>query len=272
MTDPNNTGTNDQVPGAGGQPPVETPPETPPETTPEATPDASETRQVPLHVLQTVESKLRESDAERERLRAEAEEAARLRQQLELYKANPNFSYQQPQGQPPAQQPAPQEEPSFDDIDDDDMISGAQLKQVVRSFAAQPRSNAEIEEVRNELRNIRLAQMEPDYENVIKTHLPPLIQKFPHIAEDIRRSPDPLGTALRFAKVAQGTAPPPQEQPPPEPSFADQLSQIISNNDKPRSPSTVGSPTGVVSSANRFATMTREEFLKHKADVISGRV
>ena len=223
----------------------------------------TEVREVPLSVLQTVEGKFKESQAELEALKlkaeADAREAANLRQQLELHRANPSY------GQPPPQ-PTQTE---FGDLDDDDLVTGKQFKQ----YLSQPKNetpNQELQSVRKEMQDLRLAMTDPNYIQTINTYLPKAIQKYPQLETDIRNSQDPKGTALRIAlmqKQSEEAQPAPEN---PEPTFMDTLNQIMQNNNAPKSPSTV-SGGGVVTNANKWADMDDDKFRQHVENVKAGR-
>lgn len=236
-----------------------------------------ETRQVPLSVLKTVEGKLKETNSELERLREEAAEAKRLREQLELARANPP-AYPHYQQQPPQPAQPAQEEPSFD-FGDDDIIDGAKFKQILPTLASMLANKVNqsigVDNIRQDLAHMRLAQRDPDYEATIKTYLPKLVNEDPGIKQVIQTSQDPMGTALALSLREKRMQEMSQQAPPetkPTTSFMDELTQIIENQGKPKSPSSAGSGAAAVTGADRFAHMTKEEFEAHKAKVLAGQL
>ena len=217
-------------------------------------------------------------------LRAFREEIKGLKEQNQLYSTqlkmaqmasqtampNPTMT---PQG---AQIPARVDggEVSFD-IADDDVVTGAELKKIVKSLKTAPTTQVD-STVAQRLAVIELSQQDPNWQNTIKTYLPEMINTNPLIMNMLRSAANPLEAALTFAKLnpryeadkkAQGGGAGGVQQD----DLMSQIDKLIENANKPSGAHGAGGASGAVQAGDRFATMSDAEFDAHVANVIAGK-
>jgi hypothetical protein len=223
---------------------------------------------VPLEVVTKLKDELKSVKGDRDK----------FSQELNLFKANAQF---QPQTQqPPAQKPdeTPQKTALFEGLDDDELPNVGELKKVLEGLnqRPQPQSDPMVQNLAATVAKIQMRQIDPAFEQTIKTYLPEMINAKPEYQQLLQaQQNDPFGfmeTAHTIAKMnpkyqeAQ-TAGDKNDDKTPDPM--EQLNQILENANKPGSPAQVGG-TNAINAADRFAKMTKEEFEAHKARVISG--
>ncbi len=216
-------------------------------------------------------------------LRAVRDENKTLKDQLRLYQAQlrqvmqntPGF---QPQNAPgginiPGNQNPDTGEIKFD-IDDDDVVTGAELKKIMGRLKGQPAGDPQLNAKIAHLETvIRLNQTEPDWHQTINKYLPDLVQSDPEVWGIIQHSPNPIKAALMFAKTSPKYAADHAQagggNPPGGEDLAATLERMIENAGKPAGGKQTGG--GGAGGVNRYENMSDEDFEKHMNKVISGR-
>jgi len=254
MSEDATTGVQNQDPAAGGQVDDQGTKQAGSAEAQAAAAAAEETTTVPLAALK----KLRE-------------ELQTVKEQNTLYQTQLGLARNMP-AQPAAQPQTaaqPDQEDFFADMDDDDVMTVADAKKIMKNL---PKGGgSEIEQVRGELTKIQLYQQDPDYENTIRNYLPEVVNSNPAIVQTIQQSPNPLLCALTFAKMNPRYQSLNQQQGGAQAgeTLLDQINRIIENAEKPGSASQV-SGSGAISGASRFKDMTPAQIEEHKNKVIAG--
>jgi hypothetical protein len=270
-----------QAPPAAVAPAADVPAQPQAQTSPPAAPAAqqppAESRTVPLEVIEKMRSELQAAKAKAE----QAERQAQLyNEQISLYRAN---APQQPQHQPQApQQAAAELVDLLDGVKDDTLLEAAHVRQALKKYDAQQQQYVRTQ-IQNalgglmpKLTEIELTNRVPNYQQLIKDHLPTLISENPMVMDTIKSSSNPLVTAVQFAKtradmLAKQQAAAPAAQTTAPTSVMDEISRIIENQGKPGNPGTgVGTPAAAVSLAQRIGSMSSEEFAEMKEKVKRG--
>lgn len=138
----------------------------------------------------------------------------------------------------------PKEDP-FKNIHDDD----------VRSALHQMRS-----EFQDKLSAVETKAQRPDWNNLVKEHVPQLTSKNPIFAEMIQNASNPYEAAYLLAELAKGQ---PGAQPPvaSQPMVSTNAQRALANAQKPQSVSTIGGQ-GTLSQADMYANMSDEDFMR----------
>ena len=195
-------------------------------------------------------------------------------QQIALYQANmQNAQAQQPQQQLPN---------FYEGLEEDDVMTVAEAKKATQAMAQQFQAS---------IGELQFLVQHPDYNQLVGTPqqlgepLKQAILKNPQIMTEIRHSPNPMLTAYNYAKMAQMSMNNQQQQVNPAFVQAQQQQQEFNNPAQqqqinpaaaaainaaqmPGSASMVGT-NGGFNAANRFASMSDDEFAKYEADVLS---
>lgn len=168
-------------------------------------------------------------------------------QQIALYQANMQQQAQQP----------PQQLPNFyDGLDDDDVMTVAEAKKATQAM---------VQQFASAINELQFLVQHPDYHQLVGTPqqlgepLKQAILKNPQIMMEIRQSPNPMLTAYNYAKMASM-----QQQTTVNPAAA----AAIQAATRPGSASMVGT-NGGFNAANRFASMSDEEFARFEAEILS---
>lgn len=186
-----------------------------------------------------------------------------LKQQLQQAMMMQNMAFSQQQSAPGGpqapvvQQPAQQPAEMFSGLEDDDLISVAEMRQFMKSMKP-PDIQGAIQPINQELARIQVHMRDPNYENTIRTYLPEIINVNPAWRTIIENAPNPLVAALavaqtnpRYQATLQPTGQPagqPAQQPP---DILADLQRIIENAAAPASPASQGGP-GAMQGYDRF--------------------
>lgn len=146
---------------------------------PAAEDDFEGMEQVPVSVVKAIREELKNLKTV---TAADKEERQRLMDELNMYKAQMAANTRQA--------PPPKAADPFDGLDDDDVLTVAELKKIAPRLVPQ-QDPQEIED--------RVRSKHADYDEVITNYLPKLIQKKPHLAAEIRRSNNPYQIAYDLA-------------------------------------------------------------------------
>lgn len=186
-----------------------------------------------------------------DRMKAEREAERREYQlQLDLLKANLERQSQ------PQQAPSPSERRMFEGMKEDDIPNVGELR---REWEAKESAyQARLEE-------LQVAQMHPDYAEVIEKYALPLVKQKPHLAEGIQGSKNKALFAYELGKMAQQL----QQAPVHAPSRSETAERIVQNSQKPGTLSQAGGQ-GALSKADYFATMSDKDFLKYASQHLEG--
>ena len=149
-------------------------------------------------------------------------------------------------------QPEPPRKRAIDEINSDDLITGAQLKQAMAEREA---------EYQLQLGELQVKAQYSDYDEVTAKYGVPLIEKEPDLAQGFLASNNKAAYLYKIGKLAMSAdrpAPEPVMQPPPQPSQAAQ--RIVENSRKPGTLSNAVGGAGNLSKADYYATMSDSEF------------
>jgi hypothetical protein len=149
-------------------------------------------------------------------------------------------------------QPEPPRKRAIDDINSDDLITGAQLK------AAMAEREAEYQLMLGEL---QVKAQNPDYDEVTAKYGVPLIEKEPDLAQGFLASNNKAAYLYKIGKLAMNAerrAEPVMQAPPQQSSQTAQ--RIVENSRKPGTLSNSVGGSGNLSKADYYATMSEAEF------------
>lgn len=216
---------------------------------------------VPIHVVQSLRDEIKKHKDEAEQV---GKRLASMELQAELRGASG------PSSTPPPVDP-------LANADLDDPVSVQQVREVVGGL------QKELRQTRNQLLFVQAKNSHADFDSVLAQGLQPALNANPALVDIIARHPQPFEACYRVAQtylsqnaVAGGPAPPvPSTVPPgtagtPEvpTSVVTELDKIISANmARPGDPGQVGGGGSPQTAANRWASMSKEEFQREVARV-----
>lgn len=245
MPDESKTGAVVPDPAAGGQ--------TPPQPTP-TPPGEGET--VPVNVVQSI----------REELQQVKGQLAFTQDQLNLYRANVG------RGQGEAEEPKPKEPDYFDGMEDDEVVTVADVKKLMTH-----RSEAD----RLAMTQFQVMFQYPDYREVVQNHLmnalqhadPALIaairdEKNPHrhaVAYFLAKTDPEYQKKLAESKLPGGETPPGETLPAGEVK-PDEGQTIVDNLTKPGTAGP-GGASGGLGMADYYANASRDDILKRMEEI-----
>lgn len=198
-------------------------------------------------VAQAVEPVQAESDKDynfralREELASMKEDRDRLRGDFEDLRRN-NVQ----------RQPEPPRKRAIDEINSDDLITGAQLKQAMAEREA---------EYQLQLGELQVKAQYSDYDEVTAKYGVPLIEKEPDLAQGFLASNNKAAYLYKIGKLAMNADRPPPEpvmQAPQQPNRDAQ--RIVENARRPGTLSNAVGGAGNLSKADYYATMSDSEF------------
>lgn len=197
---------------------------------------------IPYERFQEVNNKVKELE----------QQVQLAQQQIALYQANMQQQAQQP----------PQQLPNFyDGLEDDDVMTVAEAKKATQAM---------VQQFSSAINELQFLVQHPDYHQLVGTPqqlgepLKQAILKNPQIMTEIRHSPNPMLTAYNYAKMAQAVMNNQQAQQQINPAAA----AAIQAATRPGSASMVANG-GAFNAANRFASMSDEEFARFEAEILS---
>lgn len=150
-------------------------------------------------------------------------------------------------------QPEPPRKRAIDDINPDDLVTGAQFKQAMAEREA---------EYQLMLGELQVKSQNPDYDEVTAKYGVPLIEKEPDLAQGFLASNNKAAYLYKIGKMAMMAEQRQQPEPvaePPQPSKAAQ--RIVENSKKPGTLSNSVGGAGNLSKADYYATMSDAEFM-----------
>jgi hypothetical protein len=208
----------------------------------------------PIHKAPEVNPQAEHFRALREevdRIKAEKEAEKREYQaQLDMLRANLNQVNSQ-------RQPEPQSKKMFEGMDETDVPNVRELRNEWEQREAGYQSRIE---------ELQVAQMHPDYAEVIEKFALPLVQQKPHLAEGIQGARNKALFAYELGKMAQQMQ---MAQAPAAPQVSENAQRIVENSKKPGTLSQAGGQ-GALSKADYFATMSDQEFMKFASRNLEG--
>ncbi len=150
-------------------------------------------------------------------------------------------------------QPEPPRKRAIDDINSDDLVTGAQLKQAMAEREA---------EYQLQLGELRVKAQYSDYDEVTSKYGVPLIEKEPDLAQGFLASNNKAAYLYKLGKMAmladRPVPEPVMQAPPQQPSQVAQ--RIVENSRKPGTLSNSVGGSGNLSKADYYATMSEAEF------------
>jgi hypothetical protein len=174
-----------------------------------------------------------------DRMKAERE-AEKREYQLQLDMLRANMAQQA--------QPAPTQERKFlGDMKEDDIPNVGELRREWEQKESM---------YQQRLEELSVAQMHPDYAEVIEKFALPLVKQKPHLAEGIQGARNKALFAYELGKMAQQ-----MQRPVEAPQRSENAQKIVDNSRRPGTLSQAGGQ-GALSKADYFATMSDAEFMK----------
>lgn len=150
-------------------------------------------------------------------------------------------------------QPEPPRKRAIDEINPDDLITGAQFKQIMAEREA---------EYHLAMGELQVKSQNPDYDEVTAKYGVPLIEKEPDLAQGFLASNNKASYLYKLGKMAmlaeQRQTPEPVVQAPQQPSRDAQ--RIVDNSRKPGTLSNSVGGSGTLSKADYYATMSDGDF------------
>ena len=198
---------------------------------------------VPVKVLKAV----------RAELATYKDKTKELENKVELYENNAN-------NQQVNQQQQTQNQPGlFDDMEDDDMVTLGQFKQIL---LMQERK------YENALRDIQLAQQNPNPDAVIMEYLPAAMKKNPGLDVAIKESSNPRKLAFHYANYEKQLSELGSGDQNNQENTLLQLDEILKKASNPGSPSAAGGSGGGASAKDHFWAMSDDDFEKEVEDLL----
>jgi len=225
-----------------------------------------EMRTVPLSALKKVTEELKQLKEQNAALQAQMAFAGQAMGQ------QPNLGAPTPQGQQVGQVQQQQQSNPFEGLEDDEVLTVADAKKLLAQIPQQPAVDPNLYK---EVQMLKLSVQEPQWQNVVQTYLPEMINNNPMLGQLIQMSPNPLEAALSVAKLnpryVQAQQQNRQGLQQGSGDVLSQLDQLIANaQQQPASPDQFGGGSAI-NKADRFATMSDEEFDKHVQAVLAGK-
>jgi hypothetical protein len=190
-------------------------------------------------------------------LEAERQKSKNAEDLIELYKAQGQQRSPQPQ-QP--QQPAV--DPAFQGMDDQDIVTFAELKKIM---GAKERQFGQV------VTELDMAQRNSDYYKVVNDHLPNVVKKNPNLIMAIKTSQNPFVLAYELGKTdpkykesAKGGGN--GEDAEASKDAGADVKKIIDNASKPGSPSSVAARRGL-SQVSIYQQMSPDDIEKRIAEI-----
>ena len=118
------------------------------------------------------------------------------------------------------------------------------------------------------LEELQVAQMHPDYAEVIEKFALPLVKQKPHLAEGIQGARNKALFAYELGKMAQQMQQTPSA-PSAQPQVNENAQRMVENSRKPGTLSQAGGQ-GALSKADYFATMSDQEFMRMASRNLEG--
>jgi hypothetical protein len=197
-------------------------------------------------VVQAVEPVQAESDKEYN-FRALREELAQIKEDRDRLRGD----FEDLRRNQVQRQPEPPRKRAIDEINSDDLVTGAQFKQAMAEREA---------EYQLMLGELQVKSQYSDYDEVTAKYGVPLIEKEPDLAQGFLASNNKAAYLYKLGKLAMNAdrpAPEPVMQAP-QPSQAAQ--RIVENSRKPGTLSNAVGGAGNLSKADYYATMSDTEF------------
>ncbi len=209
----------------------------------------NEFEQVPEKTANPQAENFRALREEVDRIKADREQERRDHQvQLDMLRANMNRQE--------SHQPEMKSKQMFDGMKDDDIPSVAEIRREWQERESGYQSRLE---------ELQVAQMHPDYAEVIEKYALPLVKQKPHLMQGIQNSSNKALFAYELGKMAQQIS----EVREPAPVKSDSAQRIVDNSRKPGTLSQAGGQ-GALSKADYFATMSDQEFMKMASRNLEG--
>ena len=182
-----------------------------------------------------------------DRMKAERE-SEKKEYQLQLDMLRANMAQQQ--------QPTQHQERKFlDGMKDDDVPSVGELRKEWDQKEAM---------YQGRLEELQVAQMHPDYAEVMEKYLAPLVKQKPYLAEGIQGARNKAQYAYELAKMAQQ-----MQDHQVQTTKSENAQRIVENSRKPGTLSQAGGQ-GALSKADYFASMSDQEFMKMASRNLEG--
>ena len=183
-----------------------------------------------------------------DRIKTEREAEKREHQaQLEMLRANLSQKQQEV--------PEQHQKKMFEGMEDSDVPNVRELRTEWERREA---------EYQTRLEELQVAQMHPDYAEVIEKYAVPLVKQKPHLAEGLQGARNKALFAYELGKMAQQ-----MQTPAPEPVRSENAERIVANSKKPGTLSQAGGQAAL-SKADYFATMSDSEFMKFAGRNLEG--
>jgi hypothetical protein len=184
-----------------------------------------------------------------DRIKADREQERREHQlQLDMLRVNLNRQE--------TPQPEMKSKQMFDGMKDDDIPSVAEIRKEWQERESGYQSRLE---------ELQVAQMHPDYAEVIEKYALPLVKNKPHLMQGIQNSSNKALFAYELGKMAQQINAVQHSAP----VMSETAQRIVDNSRKPGTLSQAGGQA-VLSQTDYFATMSDKEFMKYASRNLEG--
>lgn len=212
-------------------------------------PPQNEVEQVPEILANPQAENFRALREEVDRIKADREQERKEHQlQLEMLRANLNRQEQSPSEVKSKQM--------FDGMKDDDIPSVAEIRKEWQERESSYQSRLE---------ELQVAQMHPDYAEVIEKYALPLVKQKPHLLQGIQNSSNKALFAYELGKMAQQI----NASQVSTSTKSETAQRIVDNSRKPGTLSQAGGQAAL-SKADYFATMSDQEFMKYASRNLEG--
>jgi tRNA U34 5-carboxymethylaminomethyl modifying enzyme MnmG/GidA len=155
-------------------------------------------------------------------------------------------------------QPEAPRKSAIEDLPDNDLITGAQLKQLLAEKDAEFRKVQQDQEIFNQEQ--RLKQQYSDYDEVATKYGVPLLKQEPDLAQAFVSSQNKAAFLYKLGKMQQLSEAPPPAPSTFQPQQVNKAQRILENSKKPGTLSSATQGQQAISSADYFASMSDKDF------------
>ncbi len=155
-------------------------------------------------------------------------------------------------------QPEAPRKSAIEELPDNDLITGAQLKQLLAEKDAEFKKIQQDQEIFNQEQ--RLKQQYSDYDEVATTYGVPLLKKEPDLAQAFVASQNKAAFLYKLGKMQQLSEAPPPAPSTYQPQEVNKAQRILDNARKPGTLSGATQGQQAISRADYYASMNEKEF------------
>jgi len=162
------------------------------------------------------------------------------------------------------QQPAQSARSPLDNLAEDDVVTGGEVKAVLQNVISQQEQSFQqkVAQYEQQMQIMQMKSQFPDYENVVRETVK-MAEQNPALAEAIRTSSNPGLLAYQIGRNANAGAAQPSQQ-------VEEARRMVENAQKPGSLAGATGGGGALSKADFFLNMSEQDFEQHVAKVKRG--